>query len=108
MKKVLAILTLLALTGLSSATWHSAYANQYQSQPYSMGWNNAPVSWDQGYYQPQYQMSMNWYSYPNGAYYGYDLNQANYYQGLAPYQQYQPGIGWTQGYTNPGAYPLRM
>jgi hypothetical protein len=105
MKKIFVLLALLALTGLSSAMFPQAWG----TQPQDMGWNNAPSNWDQGYYQPQYPMSMGWYSYPNGSYWGIEINSANYNQyGQAPYQQYQPGIGWTQGYTTYSQYPPRL
>jgi hypothetical protein len=89
MKKVIAIsLLLIALISTTSATWHSAYANQPRA-------SGAPYGW-QGYYDSPYYPTMDWY-YQNGAITGYDLNRANWQGGLQPWLMYYPGVGWFSG-----------
>jgi hypothetical protein len=92
MKKALAIaLILIALMSITSATWHTAYANQPR-------YSSAPSGWEQAY-SSQYYPTMNWYV-QNGIYTGYDMNRGNWeggYYGLQPWLMYYPGVGWFQG-----------
>ena len=93
MKKILAILALIALCGLSSATWHSTYQDYRNNQAMPPGFTSA------GQEMPGYQ-SASVFTYPiydeNSNFWGWAYwDQASH---TWMYEQYQYNSGQQQQY----------